>query len=190
VSRFDDNLDALVADGAITEEQATALRDASPLRAERDAARAEADQAKARAVALEGKQAADIFGRLGIPGTPDTYKLPDGVDITDEAQISAWATENKIIAAPPASAEQTADQAAHQRMDAVTAGGGPPAPPNVGSKVEGLRKQILRAGPDQLQPGSELYSRVLDTLQEAGHTFGEVEHSTTFERIPEWGATK
>lgn len=188
MSKFDDELSALVADGSLTQDQAAALRDSSALKAERDAARADAEAAKARAAALEARQAGDIFTRLGIPGTPGTYNLPEGVDITDETQVKTWATDNKLIA--EATPEPTADEQAHQRMDAVTAGGGPPAPPNATGKVEMLRRQIMRAGPDQLQPGSELYGRVLDTLTEAGHTFGSVEHSTNFERIPEWGSTK
>lgn len=187
MSRFDDNIDALVADGSLTDEQAAALRDASPLKAERDAARAEADTALARAKQLEAKQAADVFTKLSIPGTPDAYRMPDTVDVADEAQVKAWAESMRLIT--PAGPDP-AEQAAHERMNQATQGSNAPPPPNVANDVERLKRQIMGAGSAQMGEGSDLYQRTIDTLREAGLEFDTVEHSSSFERIPEWGSTK
>lgn len=184
---FEEELADLAEEYGIPADRVAAVRDSSKLKAERDAANADAAAKAARAEQLENKLAADIFTKLGLPGTPDTYKLPGEVDRTDEAQIAAWATAAGLLKVNEP-AEPSPEAAAHQRMDAITSGATPPPPPNVTGNVEQLRRQIMRAGPDQLQPGSELHSRVIDTLQQAGHTFGPVEHGTTFERIPDWGS--
>lgn len=186
---FDEELNELATEYGIPADRVAAVRDASVLKAERDQAKADADAARAEVAQFKATKAGETFTKLGIPGTPDTYNIPDGVDVTDETQVTTWATNLGLIK-PATPAQPSADEVAHQRMDAITTGAPSPAPVNAGSKVDTLRKQIMRAGPDQLQPGSELYSRVIDTLQESGHTFAEVPHSTNFERIPDWGSTK
>lgn len=187
MSKFDDQLQSLIDSGSISENDAAALRDASPLKAERDEARAAADAANTRARVLEAKAATDVFTKLAIPGTPDAYKLPDTVDVTDETQVRSWAQSMSLL---PAAGPTAEEQAAHERMAAATSGASAPVPSPVGDKVADLRKQIMRAGATQLDPGGDLYNQAVNALREAGHTFDSVPHDTNFERIPEWGSTK
>lgn len=185
MSKFDEQLQALVDDGKLDAAEAAALRDASPLKAERDAAKAAEEAATTRARALEAKVAADVFAELKIPGSPDAYSLPADLDVTDKAAVTTWAQTKGLVAPGGPSAEE---EAAHQRMERVTTGGQPVVPAGPGDRMAELHKIARTAG--VTSPAfADARARAADVFAEAGLVIGDVPHGE-LERIPEWGSTK
>jgi hypothetical protein len=183
MSRFDDQLQELVTNGAISDEEATALRDASPLKAERDEANARAAAVAAENDALRSKVATDVFSKLGVPGSPDAYRLPSDVNVTDEASVATWAKSMNLIADAGPSAEE---QVALARMNQGVAGAEAPAPPNLAEKGATLMQQIKSAGALQLE---SLRPQAEALIRESGLILDSVEYGAPV-RIAEWGSTR
>lgn len=180
MSEFDDTIAQLLDDGAISEDDAQRLRDASPLRRERDEAKTAAEQARTEAATLRARLAEDAFAKAGVPGKPGAYSLPADLDVTDPAKIAEWAHENGIAAAAQqqqATQQVDADQAAIQRMTQAAQQQAPPAPP-AGDKLQEMHARVLNAGPGELQ---SLYGDALKAIREHPELkMGTVEHDNTF----------
>lgn len=112
--KFEDIVTEYEAEGLDTTELRAAW-DASPLRRERDEAKTSAASALERAQRAEAKALASSFKDLGIKVSPTALRMPDDLDVTDDAALRTWAEGAGLVEPPaPTTATQT-EQAAHQQ---------------------------------------------------------------------------
>lgn len=77
-----------------------AAAEASPLRKELKDTKAQLQTHIDRAQKAEAVALATQFEKLGIRGKPQSYRLPDDVDVTDEEALRVWAVDNGVLDPP------------------------------------------------------------------------------------------
>lgn len=112
--KFEDIVAEYEAEGLDTTELRAAW-DASPLRRERDEAKTAAQSAQERAQRAEAKALASSFKDLGIKVSPTALRMPEDLDVTDDAALRTWAEGAGLVDPPAATSATQSEQTAHQQ---------------------------------------------------------------------------
>lgn len=93
----------------------------SPLRKERNDALQKATALEERLAKAEAKTLESTFTNLGITVKPTALRLPDDLDVLDEAKVREWAVEQGLAEPPPPDTPDD-EAAAHERVVAAGTG--------------------------------------------------------------------
>lgn len=97
---------------------------ASPIRKERDQFKADLATALAQRDQFRSKALVASFKDLGIKVSPTALRMPDDLDVTDDAALRTWAEGAGLVDPPPVTTASPAEQQAHQQAAAAANGAG------------------------------------------------------------------